>query len=197
MTCDSVIFPVVTDAGGGAPQNTWMEVARVDYNCRTRTPSSGAMRPTTRVDFPGYRQLQPLCRLQYRANQYDQNVTINWTHVFSPSVVNTFNIIYNRLNGPNQPLGYRSHWSNALHQQLNSVDWLTGSRWCSRDTARRRRATPYPLADRRTCTSSSITSPGPRANTSSSSVAPSSRNSDNRTFGAYENAVEYLGTSLG
>jgi len=36
-TCDTVVFSVPSDAGGGAPQNTWMEVARVDYNFSTNT----------------------------------------------------------------------------------------------------------------------------------------------------------------
>ncbi len=42
LTCDTVTFPVVTDAGGGAPQNTWMTVARVDYNLSDKTTMIGS-----------------------------------------------------------------------------------------------------------------------------------------------------------
>ena len=38
-TCDTVGFNVPSDAGGGSPQNTWMEVARFDYNFSANTTS--------------------------------------------------------------------------------------------------------------------------------------------------------------
>ena len=63
------------------------------------------MRPTMRTTLPATINNSPYAGYNTGQNQFDQNVTYNLTHVFSPNVVNTFKFIYNRLNGPVQPLG--------------------------------------------------------------------------------------------
>jgi len=105
LTCDAVAFPVAADAGGGLPQNTWMEVARVDYNMSDTNTIFGRYAAYHENDFVGTVNSSPYAGYNTGQSNYDQNVTINWTHVFSPNVVNTAKVVYNRINGPNQPLG--------------------------------------------------------------------------------------------
>jgi len=105
INCDQVVFPVAADAGGGLPQNTWMEVARVDYNMSDTNTIFGRYAAYHELDEAGVVNASPYAGYNTGQKSFDQNVTINWTHVFSPNVVNTANLIYNRLNGPTEPLG--------------------------------------------------------------------------------------------
>jgi hypothetical protein len=104
-TCDAVVFSVPTDSGGGAPQNTWMEVARVDYNLSDKTTLFGRYASYKELDFPGFVNSSPYAGYNTGQTLYDQNAEINLTHTFSGNLINTAKAIFNRLNGPVQPLG--------------------------------------------------------------------------------------------
>ena len=105
LNCDQATFLVGADAGGGLPQNTWEEVARVDYNLSDKTTMFGRYAAYHETDFDGTVNNSPYAGYNTGQKNFDQNVTYNITHVFSPNVVNTFKFIYNRINGPVQPLG--------------------------------------------------------------------------------------------
>ena len=71
LTCDVVNFSVPAEAGGGMPQNTWMEVAQgrlqldgEDHNLFVRY---AALQPDR---VPGDHCLQPVRRVQHRANPF-------------------------------------------------------------------------------------------------------------------------------
>ena len=119
LTCDAVSFPVVADAGGGLPQNTWMTVGRVDYNWTDKTSLFVRYAAYDELDFPGVVNSSPYAGYNTGQTNFDQNIAINLTHLFSPSLVNTFKIIYNRLNGPVQglstaPVGPTLYTSGAV-----------------------------------------------------------------------------------
>jgi len=105
ITCDTVSFLAPVDAGGGLPQNTWMEVARVDYNWTDKTTMFGRYASYKELDFPGTVNASPYAGYNTGQTNYDQNVTYQIEHIFSPNVVNSTHLVYNRLNGPVQPLG--------------------------------------------------------------------------------------------
>ena len=104
LVCDAVSFNVPNDAGGGAPQNTWEEVARVDYNLSDRTTIFGRYASYKELDFPGFVNSSPYNGYNTGQTNYDQNFEFNISHVFSASLLNTTKIAFNRLNGPVQPL---------------------------------------------------------------------------------------------
>jgi outer membrane receptor protein involved in Fe transport len=103
-TCDSIVFSVPTDAGGGAPQNTWMEVGRVDYTITDKTTLFGRYASYKELDFAGFVNSSPYVGYNTGQTNYDQNFEFNIMHVFGPSITNTAKVIFNRLNGPVQPL---------------------------------------------------------------------------------------------
>jgi len=105
LTCDQVSFSVPSDAGGGNPQNTWMEVAKVDYNFSDRTTLSGRYASYKELDFPGVVNSSPYAGYNTGATNYDQNYLFNLTHVFGPNFVNSAKAVYNRINGPIDALG--------------------------------------------------------------------------------------------
>src|SRR6202790_2266384 len=104
-TCDTVVFNAPADAGGGAPQNTTMEVARIDYNFSANTTLFGRYASYKELDFPGYVNSSPYAGYNTGQTNYDQNFEVSLSHFFSPNLGNTVKAIYNRLNGPVQPLG--------------------------------------------------------------------------------------------
>jgi len=104
-TCDTVVFSVPNDSGGGAPQNTTLEVARIDYNFSSNTTLFGRYASYKELDFPGFVNSSPYVGYNTGQTNYDQNYEISLSHVFSPAWVNTAKASYNRLNGPVQPLG--------------------------------------------------------------------------------------------
>jgi outer membrane receptor protein involved in Fe transport len=104
LTCAVVSFPVATDAGGGLPQNTWMEVAKVDFNVSDKTTLSGRYAAYNEKDFDGTVNASPYAGYNTGQTNYDQNYAFTLMHVFSPTIVNTSKLIFNRLNGPVQPL---------------------------------------------------------------------------------------------
>ena len=103
-TCDAVVFNVPTDAGGGLPQNTTEEVARVDWNISDRTTFFARYASYKELDFPGTVDSSPYAGYNTGQTNYDQNYSFNLSHVFTPKFVNTAKATFNRLNGPVQPL---------------------------------------------------------------------------------------------
>lgn len=103
-TCDAVTYNVPSDSGGGAPQNTTNEVARVDWNISDRTTFFGRYASYKELDFPGVVDNSPYAGYNTGETIYDQNYSFNLTHVFSPKLVNTAKATFNRLNGPVQGL---------------------------------------------------------------------------------------------
>ena len=105
LVCDQVSFPVASDAGGGSPQNTWMEVAKVDFNLSDKTTLTARYASYKELDFPGTVNLSPYAGYNTGANAYDQNVLFQVTHVFSTNFLNSAKADYNRINGPIDALG--------------------------------------------------------------------------------------------
>lgn len=103
-TCDTVVFTVPADAGGGNPQNTWMEVARVDYNITDKTVFFARYASYSELDFNGVVNSSPYVGYNTGQKSYDQNWEFNLEHTFTPTLADTAKAIYNRLNGPVQPL---------------------------------------------------------------------------------------------
>ncbi len=99
--CASVANSPICD---GAPENTTMEVARVDWNISDRTTFFARYASYKELDFDGVVNNSPYAGYNTGQTNYDQNYSFNLSHVFTPRFVNTAKATFNRLNGPVQPL---------------------------------------------------------------------------------------------
>ena len=103
-TCDEVSYSIPSDSGGGNPQNTWMEVARVDWNIGANTTFFGRYAAYNELDFPGVVNASPYVGYNTGQTNFDQNYDFSLSHFFTQTIANTVKLTYNRLNGPVQPL---------------------------------------------------------------------------------------------
>ena len=99
-----VAYSVPSDSGAGAPQNTYSTVARVDYNFSDKTTLYGRYALYSEDDFAGFVNSSPYAGYNTGQTFFNQSVTINLTHVFTPSIVNSLKFTYNRLTNI-EPLG--------------------------------------------------------------------------------------------
>jgi outer membrane receptor protein involved in Fe transport len=104
LTCDLVSFLVPIDAGGGTPENTWDEVGKVDFNLSAKTTITGRYAGYHEVDFVGSNADSPYAGYNTGTTSFDQNYTFSLSHVFGSNLVDTAKAVYNRL-FVNQPLG--------------------------------------------------------------------------------------------
>jgi outer membrane receptor protein involved in Fe transport len=102
--CDQVQYTVPSDAGGGAPENTWMEVARVDFAISSSTNFYARYAAYNELDFPGVVNASPYAGYNTGQKNFDQNYDFSLSHFFTQTLANTFKVTFNRLNGPVQPL---------------------------------------------------------------------------------------------
>jgi outer membrane receptor protein involved in Fe transport len=198
-TCDTVGYSVPNDAGGGLPQNTWMEVARFDYNFSPNTSLFFRYAAFNELDFPGTVNDSPYAGYNTGQTNFDQNYEVSFVHFFTPSLVNTAKATYNRLNGPVQGLG-TNPVGPTLYNSSTSLPNVTIS------------GNSFPLVYpgySETTPGNSIPFGGPQNLYQFHDDLSWSHGRhqfkfggqfiqirDNRVFGAYENSVEALGTNL-
>ena len=101
---DKYSFAIPNEAGGGLPQNTWMDAARVDFNFTDKTTMFARFAYYRENDFAGTINYSPYAG--YDTPQLNQNYNgmLNITHVFTPSLVSQSKIVIQRLINL-QPLG--------------------------------------------------------------------------------------------
>ncbi len=95
---DSVAFAAPSDAGGGAPQNTYYLNGRVDYvvNAATQTYVRYALNKLD--DFNGYDFSSPYAQYNVGDGATDNSVLWNISHVFSPSLLANTKLSFTRFN---------------------------------------------------------------------------------------------------
>jgi outer membrane receptor protein involved in Fe transport len=92
-----VQYTVPSDSGGGSPQNTYSTVNRVDWNISDKSTLYGRYALYSEDDFAGTVNASPYLGYDTGQTLFNQNVTINFTHVFTPSLVSSSKVVYNRL----------------------------------------------------------------------------------------------------
>jgi outer membrane receptor protein involved in Fe transport len=193
LTCDLVSFSVPADAGGGSPQNTWMEVARMDYNVSEKTTMSVRYAGYNELDFPGTINASPYAGYNTGQTQFDQNNALTVTHVFTPTLVNTAKIVYSRLKevqglstAPVSPTLYTS----------SSVPTVAGYSLIFPGYSEASPGNALPFGGPQNLYQAYEDLAWTKGKHQLKFGAQFIQIRDNRTFGAYENAVEILGTNL-
>ena len=190
-----VAYSVPSDSGGGSPQNTWETVARFDYNPTDRTQIYFRYARYDLSAFVGTQTNSPYTGFDTGDFQLDTAYVLSMTHTFSPKAVSQTKLSFSRISDT-QPLGTRPV-APTLYTSLNTTSQLGNA------------AVIYPGYSPFT-PGNSIPFGGPQnfatinedfsyilGNHSIRVGGLYTYFQDNRTFGAYAEAVESLGTNLG
>ncbi len=190
----TVVYNVPSDSGGGSPQNTWNDVGRIDYNLSDKTQTYFRYARYVENDFVGTQTNSPY--VGYDTGNYvdAQGYALSLTHTFSPTQVSQTKLSYNRITDT-QPLGAQPV-GPTLYTSINATGSLGGN------------AIIYPGYSPGT-PGNAIPFGGPQNESTVNedySITAGKHNvrlggdftylQDNRVFGAYEEAVEALGTGV-
>ena len=101
---DLVAYSAPGDAGGGFPENGYQTVNRIDYNLTDKTQIYGRYALQSTFDFPGYVSNSPYQGFNTPENDFNNNMLVSVVHVFSANWVSQSKAVFNRLNEV-QPFG--------------------------------------------------------------------------------------------
>ncbi len=190
----TVIYNVPTDAGGGAPQNTWNNVGRIDYNLSEKTQVYFRYARYVENDFQGTQTNSPYVGYDTGNFVDSQGYALSITHAFSARQVSQTKVSFNRISDL-QPLGSQPV-GPTLYTTINVTNSLGGN------------PIIYPGYSPFT-PGNAIPFGGPQNQSAINedySISLGAHNfrfggtysylQDNRVFGAYEEAVEALGTNV-
>jgi hypothetical protein len=99
-----VRFTEPTNLGGGVPQNTYSTAARIDFNLSNKTLIYGRLARENKNFFNGTSAFSPYAGFDTPATALNNNFLVSMTHTFSPRLVSESKLAFNRLN-TNQPYG--------------------------------------------------------------------------------------------
>ena len=190
-----VAYNYPSDSGGGSPQNTYLTVGRVDYNMSDKTQMYVRYSLSNELDFAGSVSNSPYAGYDSPNTQVNNSVLYSLTRSISPTFISQSKVDFNRFNNQ-QPFG-TAPASPTLY--LGSATVATSI--LGNDVA-------LPGYDPYT-PGNSIPFGGPQnfvelyqdfSKVAGSHTVKFGANftylRDNRTFGAYETAVEALGNKL-
>ena len=100
---DLVNYNVPANAGAGSPQNTYSTVSRVDYNLSDKTQMFARYALYSESDFPGSVVNSPYNGFNTGQIVFNNSAVASITHTFSPTFVSQSKLDFNRLNN-DQPL---------------------------------------------------------------------------------------------
>jgi hypothetical protein len=93
-----------SDAGAGSPQNTYSTTTRIDWNLSSKTQLYGRYAIESQKFFEGSNANSPYTGFNTGVTAFNQNAILNATHTFTSNLVSQSKLVFNRLNNL-QPLG--------------------------------------------------------------------------------------------
>jgi outer membrane receptor protein involved in Fe transport len=101
---DRVTYSVPSDSGAGTPQNTYYLVGRLDYNWSDKTQLYFRYGLQSEADQAGSVSNSPYAGYDTGNFQYNNSAVLSGVHTFSPRFVSQSKVSFNRFNNV-QPLG--------------------------------------------------------------------------------------------
>jgi len=101
---DRVSYSYPSDSGGGSPQNTYMTVGKVDLNISDKTQMYWRYALYNEQDFAGTVSNSPYAGYDSPNTQRNNSILWSITHSFKPTLVSQSKIDFNRFN-QQQPFG--------------------------------------------------------------------------------------------
>ena len=102
-----VQYALPQDLGGGAPQNTYQTISRVDWNLSEKTQVYGRYALESVGQFAGTVSSSPYQGFNTPFTGFNNNFLVSVTRTFSPNFVSQTKLTFNRLN-QQQPLGQQA-----------------------------------------------------------------------------------------
>lgn len=102
-----VSYNVPDDSGGGTPQNTYLVVGRFDYYWNSKTQLFGRYARESIDAFAGSNADSPYAGFDTGSTVKNDSVVVSLVRTLSPTVVSQSKVNFNRLNS-DQPLGDRA-----------------------------------------------------------------------------------------
>ncbi len=99
-----VAYQYPADSGGGSPQNTYMTVARVDLNATDKTQMYWRYARYNENDFAGTLSNSPYKGFDSPNTQVNNSMVYSLVHTFSPQFISQSKVDFNRFNNQ-QPFG--------------------------------------------------------------------------------------------
>ena len=181
--------------GGGLPQNTYDLVGNVDYNLSDRTQLSARYALYSENDFAGTINTSPYVGYETGQTFFNNHITVSGTHTFSPTLISQTRLSYNRLTNV-QPLGSAPVSPTLYMNSLGPVS-LAGNQVSFPGYAEYTPGNAIPFGGPQNfgIVAEDVTKTWGKHSFRFGGLFTYIQ--DNRTFGAYENAIEGLGTSNG
>jgi hypothetical protein len=194
VSYDRVSYNVPSNAGGGDPRDEYQNVERVDFNFTDKTTMYGRYALQSINFFPGTVSSSPYLGYDTGQTTFNNNILFNLTHIWSPNVVTQSKVVFNRLNtvqplnGPGIPT---LDWRATGNQGIDGIGvagpgYLPGLPGSGIPFGGPQNLYQFYQDLSWTKGKHQFRFGGQYIHTR-----------DNRVFGAYETAVEALGTGLG
>lgn len=190
---NKVTYKTPADAGGGIPQNTYDIVGNVDFNPNEKTQMSIKYALYNEGDFAGTVNTSPYKGYETGQTFLNNHVTLSATHTFSPTLVSQTRLSYNRQTNT-QPLG-TAPVGPTLYMNSSGVPSLFGASvvFPGYSETTPGNAIPFGGPQNFAIITQDVTKVHGRHNLRFGGQFTYMQ--DNRTFGAYEEAVESLGSN--
>ena len=117
---------VPATAGAGDPQNTYQTTTRIDWNLSNKTQIYGRYAIEKSLFFEGSVGNSPFAGFNTGADTFNQNALLNLTHSFTPTLTSQTKLVYNRLN-QTQPLS-SAPVQPTFYLRANLVSTFQGTR---------------------------------------------------------------------
>lgn len=92
-----IAYSAPADAGGGNPQNTYMTVNRFDYNLSDKTQIYGRYALYNELQPSGVLSNSPFDNYDLGQSFLNHNTLVSVIHTFSPALVSQSKVVFNRL----------------------------------------------------------------------------------------------------
>lgn len=188
-----VFYSTPQDVGGGTPQNDLQMVARIDWNVSNKTQFYGRYAVQDQVFAEGTNASSPWSGFSTGAFNFNQNIVLNLTHSFSSNLVSQTKLAFNRLNG-GQPLGEQPP-GPTLYMRSNAAVRLSGIRIGFPGYLPFSPGNAIPFAGAQNVYQLNQDLSQTRGNHAFRFGGQIIHMRDNKTFGAYLNSVEGLGSN--
>ncbi len=188
---DIVGFAAPSDAGGGFPQNTYNTLQRVDYNLSDKTTMYGRYALLNLSEFDGTVQNSPYLGFDTGQTQKYQNLLFSVTHTWTSRLVTDTKINLNRLTFQ-QPLNPKQPVQPSLYFNANFDVTVQGNLTCLVGYSCTTPGNSIPFGGPQNVIQFAHSVSWIKGKHDFRFGGQYVYTRDNRTFGAYQNAVQAL-----